>query len=154
LTGTAVLDRLRELEQQKQAIEVEQLGLIARAESECLAYDLGAKSTAVLLRDALHISARDAAGRVQLALAVTPRHTLTGELVESLHAQTARALAEGAISTRHAAVVIATSDKISDLVVDDAGPLFETKLVEFAARDAGPLRPRPVHTRRSRRRLP
>ena len=63
----AVLDRLRELEAQKQAIEVEQLGLIAQVEAECLAYELGAKNTAVLLRQVLNIGARDAAGRVRLA---------------------------------------------------------------------------------------
>ncbi len=78
----------------KQAIEVEQLGLIAQVEAEGLAHDLGAKSTAVLLRQVLRIGARDAAGRVRLAAAVTPRRTLTGELVEAAHPQTAAALAE------------------------------------------------------------
>ena len=72
LTGTAVLDRLRAIQRHKQALDVEELALIAQVETEGLAYDLGAKNTAVLLRDALHISARDAAGRVKLALAVTP----------------------------------------------------------------------------------
>ena len=52
------------------------------------------RRTAVLLRDALHIGARDAAGRVRLAAAVTPRRTLTGELVEAAHPQTAAALAD------------------------------------------------------------
>ncbi len=41
------------------------------------------------------IGARDAAGRVRLAAAVTPRRTLTGETVEAQHPQTAAALAEG-----------------------------------------------------------
>ncbi len=41
LTGTAVLDRLRELEASKQSIEVEQLSLIAQVEAEGLAFDLG-----------------------------------------------------------------------------------------------------------------
>ncbi len=95
MAGTAVLDRLREIARAKQALDVEELGLIAQVEAEGLAYDLGAKSTAVLLRDALHISARDAAGRVRLAAAVTPRRTLTGELVEAAHPQTAAALAAG-----------------------------------------------------------
>ncbi len=94
LTGTAVLDRLRELEARKQAIEVEQLSLIAQVETERLAYDLGAKSTVVLLRDALRIGANDAAGRVRLALAITPPRLITGELVEPQHPQTAQALAD------------------------------------------------------------
>ena len=46
---------------------MEELGLIAQVEAEGLAYELGAKNTAVLLREALHIGARDAAGRVRLA---------------------------------------------------------------------------------------
>ena len=132
LTGTAVLDRLRALELLKQAIEVEQLGLIAQVEAECLAHDLGAKSTAVLLRQVLRIGARDAAERVRLAAAVTPRRTLTGEPVEAAHPQTAQALAEGAISTRHAITVVATADRISDFVADTAGPLFETQLIDCA----------------------
>ncbi len=81
--GMAVLDRLREIQRQKQVLEVEELGLIAQVEAEGLAFDLGAKNTAVLLRDALRIGARDAAGRVKLAAAVTPRRTLTGETVEA-----------------------------------------------------------------------
>ena len=133
MTGTVVLDRLRELEQQKQAIEVEQLGLIAQVETENLAFDLGAKTTAVLLRDALKIGARDAAWRVKLALAVTPRRMLTGQVVEPAHSQTAVALADGTISARAAATVVTMTDKISDVVVDEAGPLFETTLLEFAA---------------------
>ena len=133
LTGTAVLDRLRELEFQKQAIEVEQLGLIAQIETEHLAYDLGAKNTTVLLRDVLRIGARDAAGRMKLALAVTPRRTLTGDPVEAAHPQTAAALAEGEISTRHAATVVAMTDKIDDLLADQSAPLYETALLDFAA---------------------
>jgi hypothetical protein len=65
IRSTAVLDRLREIQREKQALDVEELGLIAQAESECLAHDFGAKSTAVLLRQVLNISARDAAGRVR-----------------------------------------------------------------------------------------
>ena len=87
-------------------IDVEELGLIAQVERERLAHDLGAKSTVVLLRDALKIGANDAAGRVKLALAITPRRLITGELVEPQHPQTAQALAEGVISTRAAATVV------------------------------------------------
>ncbi len=86
----------------------------------------------MLLRQVLRIGARDAAGRVRLAAAVTPRRTLTGEPVEAAHPQTAAALAEGAISTRHAITVVATADRISDFVADTAGPLFETQLLDCA----------------------
>ncbi len=128
MTGTAVLDRLRE----SRGFEAgpsrsKQLGLIAQVEAEGLAFDLGAKNTAVLLRDALKIGGRDAAGRVRLAAAVTPRRTLTGETVEAQHPQTAAALAEGAISTRAAATVVAMTDKIDDLLADQSAPLFETR---------------------------
>ena len=133
LTGTAVLDRLREIQRQKQALDVEELGLIAQVEREQLAHDLGAKSTVVLLRDALKIGANDAAGRVKLALAITPPRLITGELVEPQHPQTAAALADGLISTRAAATVVKMTDKIDDLLADQSAPLYETALLQFAA---------------------
>ena len=133
LTGTAVLDRLREIQRQKQVLDVEELGLIAQVERERLAHDLGAKNTTVLLRDALKIGANDAAGRVKLALAITPPRLITGELVEPQHPQTAQALADGSISTRAAATVVKMTDKIDDLLADQSAPLYETALLDFAA---------------------
>ena len=133
LTGTAVLDRLREIQRQKQVLDVEELGLIARVERQRLAHDLGAKSTMVLLRDALKIGANDAAGRVKLALAITPPRLITGELVEPQHPQTAQALADGFISARAAATVVRMTDKIDDLLAEQSAPLFETALLDFAA---------------------
>ena len=91
-----MLDRLRELERRKLAIEVEELTLIAQIDTDGLAFDLGAKSTVDLLRYALNIGARDAAGRVRLAAAVSERATVTGVPVGPAHPQTAAALTEGA----------------------------------------------------------
>jgi len=68
---------------------------------------------------------------------VCERTTLTGVPVEPAHPQTAAALAEGSISTRAAATIVRTVDAIDDFVVDDAGPLFEQNLIEFA-RDHDP----------------
>jgi hypothetical protein len=62
MSGTAVLDRLRELQRQKHAIDVEELTLIAQLETNGVAFDLGAKNTVDLLRHALNMGARDAAG--------------------------------------------------------------------------------------------
>ena len=88
---------------------------------------------------------------MRLALAVTPRRTLTGEPVEAAHPQTAAALADGSISTRAAATVVAMTDQIDDLLADQSAPLFETALLDFARRarprPAGPLRQRPVRPR-------
>ncbi len=109
--------------------------LRAQGYHSCLgrAHDLGAKSTVVLLRDALRIGATDAAGRVRLALAITPPRLITGELVEPQHPQTAAALADGSISVRAAATVVQMTDKIDDLLADQSAPLYETALLEFAA---------------------
>ena len=63
---------------------------------------------------------------MRLAAAVTPRRTLTGDTVEAQHPQTAAALAEGAISTRDAATVVAMTDKIDDLLADQSAPMYET----------------------------
>jgi hypothetical protein len=111
--------------------------VIAKLEARQVAFELGAKNTVDLLRHALTIGARDAAGRVKLAAAVCERRSLTGVPVEPAHPQTAAALAEGSISVRAAATIVATVDKIDDLVADDAGPLFEANLIDFA-RDHDP----------------
>jgi hypothetical protein len=137
LSGAELLDVLREQERVKQEADLVGLAVIAKLEARQVAFELGAKNTVDLLRHALTIGARDAAGRVKLAAAVSERTTLTGVPVEPAHPQTARALQSGAISTRAAATIVATVDKIDDLVADDAGPLFETNLIDFA-RDHDP----------------
>ena len=137
MSGAELLDVLREQERVKHEAELVGLAVIAQLETRAVAFELGAKNTVDLLRHALTIGARDAAGRVTLAAAVCERRTLTGVPVEPAHPQTAAALAAGSISTRAAGTIVATVDKIDDLVADDAGPLFETNLIEFA-RDHDP----------------
>ena len=132
MSGLELLNVLRGQERIKHEAELVSLAVIGRLEARGVAFDLGAKNTVDLLRYALNIGARDAGGRVKLAAAVNERTTLTGQSVEPAHPQTAAALAAGTISTRAAVTVVATVDKISDLVVDDAGPLFEANLIEFA----------------------
>ena len=137
MSGTELLDRLRAIARQKHELDVEELGLIEQVEARNVAFDLGAKNTVDLLRHALNIGARDAGGRVKLAAAVCARTTLTGVPVEPAHPQAAAALAAGSISARAAATIVATVDRIDDVVADEAGPLFEADLIEFA-RDHDP----------------
>ncbi len=65
MSGTELLDVLREQERIKHEAEMVELAVIGTLEARGVAYDLGAKNTAVLLRQVLNIGARDAAGRVQ-----------------------------------------------------------------------------------------
>ena len=137
LSGAELLDVLRAQERIKHQAELVELAVIAQLERRQVAFDLGAKNTVDLLRHALNIGAHDASGRVKLAAAVSERTTLTGVPVEPAHPQTAAALTSGEISTRAAATVVRTVDKIDDFVADEAGPLFEANLIEFA-RDHDP----------------
>jgi hypothetical protein len=102
LSGAELLDVLREQERIKHEAELVELAVIAKLEARQVASELGAKDTVDLLRHALTIGARDAAGRVKLAAAVCERRTLTGVPVEPAHPQTATALADGSISVRAA----------------------------------------------------
>jgi hypothetical protein len=137
LSGPELLAVFREQERIKHQADLVELAVIAKLEARNVAFDLGAKNTVDLLRHACNIGARDAGGRVKLAAAVTERTTLTGVPVEPAHPQTAAALGAGQISVRAAGTIVRTVDAISDFVVDEAGPLFETSLIDFA-RDHDP----------------
>ena len=92
MSGAELLDVLREQERVKHEAELVGLAVIAQLEARQVAFELGAKNTVDLLRHALTIGARDAAGRVKLAAAVCERRSLTGVPVEPAHPQTAAAV--------------------------------------------------------------
>lgn len=132
LSGPELLAVLRAQERIKHEAELVGLAVIAQLERREVAFELGAKNTVDLLRHVLNIGARDASGRVRLAAAVTGRTTLTGQPVGPAHPQTAAALVAGSISVRAAGTIVRTVDKLDDVVVDQAGPLFEANLIGFA----------------------
>ena len=80
--------------------------MIAQVSTRSLAFANGCKSTVDFARQLLTIGAVDAARRLKLAAAVTPRRSPTGEQLPAAHEAVAAAFAAGAISGA-AAVTIA-----------------------------------------------
>ncbi len=85
----------------------------------------------MLLTERLRIGRRDAAGRVRLARELAPRHALSGERVPARFPLVAAAVAEGALSSRHAALICRTIDQLPQDAAEQAEAV-EGTLVEHA----------------------
>lgn len=133
LTDAAVVERLLAIEALRRELAVEEAGLIEQVQRRSLAFTHGCKNEVEFLRAVLQIGARDAAGRVQLSRAVSPRRSLAGEVLAPLHPQTAEAFAAGAVSARAASIVTETVDRLPACVLDEAHPAVEAVLLDFAA---------------------
>ena len=70
--------------------------------------------------------------KVRLAAAVSPRRTLTGQVLPPLHEQTAAAFTAGEVSARSADIVTRTVDRLPDCVLEEAHSAVETVLLDFA----------------------
>jgi hypothetical protein len=93
--------------------------LIAELDGRGVASELGYTGIGALLAERLRIGRREAAARARLAADLGPRRALSGEKLAPRFPQVAAALAEGAISTRHATVITAAVDALPDRVVAD-----------------------------------
>jgi hypothetical protein len=123
LSGEQLLDLLDDLEVDARRRTAVEIGLVAELDARGVAAEWGYTSTAVLLAERLRIGRRDAAGRVRLAAELGPRRALTGERLEPRFPLVAGAVADGAISARHAAVITGTVDRLPDRVVDERSEL-------------------------------
>ena len=92
----------------------------------------GCKNVVQLLRQVLNLSAGEAAAKVRLAAAVSPRHMLTGQVVAPLHPDTAAAFTAGEVSARSADIVTRTVDRLPDCVLEEAHSAVEAVLLDFA----------------------
>jgi hypothetical protein len=106
-------------------------GLVAELEARGIAAEVGCASTAVVLSERLRIGRREAAGRVRLASELRPRRALSGESLPARFPQVSAAVAQGAISDRHAALICRTIDDLPDAAAEQAGAV-EATLVEHA----------------------
>ena len=97
-----------------------------------LAQTHGCKNVVQLLRQVLNLSAGEAAVKVRLAAAVSPRHMLTGQVVAPLHPDTAAAFTAGEVSARSADIVTRTVDRLPDCVLEEAHSAVEAVLLDFA----------------------
>ena len=109
-----LLGLARAIETQRHRLPVVDHRLVAELDSRGVAFELGCASTASLLRAALRLTPADAKARVSAAADLGPRRAMSGEALPPLFARVAAAQAEGAISTRHANVIV---DAIDELLV-------------------------------------
>jgi Domain of unknown function (DUF222)/HNH endonuclease len=139
LTSLELLEVLRSVEVQTRRSAVVDHRLVAEIDDRKVAAELCQPSTAVLLRQLLHLSPREATRRVQAAVDLGPRRTLTGQLLPPLFEPVAVALATGVISPEHARVITATIDKLPHAVEAEYGATVQACLLEQAA-DLDPMR--------------
>ena len=137
-TGPQLLALLAGLEAQTRRFAVADHALVAEAERRGLAGERGCRSTAVLLTGLLRIGPYEASARVDAALRMGPRTSLTGEPMPAEFAQVAAAQAEGAISPAHAGLVTRTIGKLPCDIRDERFDELEGFLVGQARQFAPP----------------
>jgi hypothetical protein len=136
LSTEELLDLLDQLETDARRRAAVSCRLIAELDARGSAIETGLPSTAVLLSERLRIGRREAAGRVRLSADLSPRRAMSGEQLEPRFPLVASALADGAISPRHAAIICASVDRLPDRVVADQPDLVaqvEPTLLEQAS---------------------
>ena len=132
LSDAQVLDRMRELVRVQHEAEVRLVALVDQASRRGLAQSFGCKNVVQLLRQVLNLGAGEAAVKVRLAAAVSPRHMLSGEVVAPLHPETAAAFTAGEVSARSADIVTRTVDRLPACVLEEAHSAVEAVLLDFA----------------------
>ncbi|WP_130347642.1 HNH endonuclease signature motif containing protein [Herbihabitans rhizosphaerae] len=152
MRGQQLIDELRARETHIRQLEYERLQLIHEIHEQGLAKEMGAYSTASLLRDTVRITPADARRRVADANALFGSTTLTGQPIEPQLPVTAKALADGVINRDHVQIVRTTLDKLPDehhaeveqLLVDEAEHFDPVKLSKLATRTRAHLQPEQV----------
>ena len=131
MSGDQLLELAAALETDARQRASVQHAVVAELEARGVAGELGCASTAVVLSERLRIGRREATGRVRLAAQVGPRRAMSGQALPARFPQVAAAVAEGAISGRHAALICRTIDELPEAVVEHAAAV-EAMLVEHA----------------------
>ncbi len=106
--------------------------VIAEIGDRHLAAEVGASSTAALLRQGLRISAGEASARVRAAADLGPRRSLLGEELAPLFARIASAQAAGMISVEHARVVVRAVEQLPGELAVEFESVVESELVAGA----------------------
>jgi Domain of unknown function (DUF222)/HNH endonuclease len=110
------------------------LGVVAELARENVGAVTGFGSTARLVAGVLNLSASEAKARVEQAELLTPRRSLTGEVLPPLLPATAAELAAGAIGPAHVKVITATLRQIPPTTPLDVAALAEETLATAARR--------------------
>ena len=131
LSGDQLLELAAALETDTRQRASVQHAVVAELDARGVAAELGCASTAVVLSERLRIGRREAAGRVRLAAEPGPRRALSGERLPARFPEVASAVAEGAISDRHAALICRTITDLPEASLGHAEAV-EATLVEHA----------------------
>ncbi len=132
LDREALLGLARAVETQRCRLPVVDHRLVAELDSRGVAFELGCASTAALLRTALRLAPADAKARVSAAADLGPRRAVSGEALPPLFACVAAAQAEGAISARHAKVIVEAIDELPAQAQAEHAAAIEERLVADA----------------------
>jgi hypothetical protein len=139
LNSLELVEIVRSVEVQTRRSAVVDHRLVAEIDDRKVAAELCQPSTAVLLRQLLHLSPREATRRVQAAADLGPRRTLTGQVLPPLFEAVAVAQATGVISPEHARVITTTIDKLPHAVEAEYGAPVQACLIQQAA-ELDPMR--------------
>ncbi len=131
-TDDEVLDALRRVEIARRRLAPVDHALLAEVDTRGVAGVHGCRSTAALVRLLLRVSPGEATARVRAAQSLGPRRTVTGQRLDPEFAAVGAAQAEGAISDRHAQVIVAAVEALPDEVRYDVGEQVEGVLVGVA----------------------
>ena len=91
-------------------------------------------STAVFLREQLRLTRTEAKRRVDLAHAITPGRSFTGEVLPAALPALAAAIDTGLVSGEHARVVLDTIHKLPSAVREAHGAVVEAEMVTAAGK--------------------
>ena len=128
-----LLGLLSEREQQARADTAVDHRILAALMDRATAHEIGGKTWTDVLSTRDRLSATEAARRIAAARDLGPRHTMTGEVLAPVLAACAAALAVGAITSGHIAIIRATVNKASARLDATARGQLESTLVDIAS---------------------
>jgi hypothetical protein len=128
----ALLELWRCIEIQTRRMAGVDVRVTAEVTNRGLAGSRAYASPAALARDVLNVAPGEAKARVDAAAVLGARQFPGGPVLPPQFPTTAAAVAEGAISARHAAVITRAVGELPDEVVDELGGWVEQHLLEHA----------------------
>ncbi|MCA1673971.1 MAG: 13E12 repeat family protein, partial [Actinobacteria bacterium] len=129
-----LLDALRDAEAELRRSYSRVLEVVSQLDEDKAGAVAGFGTTARLLAGVLNLSKGEARTRVEQAALLTPRRSLTGELLPPILPATAAELAAGAIGPTHLRVIAATMRRIPDGTHPDDATQAEQTLAGAARR--------------------
>jgi len=146
LDDKGIAQTLRDIESLSRRTHAVMLGVVAEADARGIAVEHGFRNTQRLLAGMLQLSAAEARTRVEQAVMVGTRRTITGETLAPRLPATAAALAAGAIGAGQLRVITETITALPASIPQPARDRAEADLAGYA-RDFDPRRLRIIAQR-------